>query len=179
MPTLKSLVLESFLENKERRHLGVTQMCHFLNNGMVVWASQVALVERNSPASAGDLSNVGSIPGSGRFPRRRPRQPTPVCMCWWCSAEDLTGLLCKSPELAFWPPSPPWHSALQTPAALPFPNSQLRETPRHSPGPQSSKCSLRTPCLISPSARDRCPTLPAIHCLTAAVFYVLSSFVGA
>ena len=29
----------------------------------------------NPPANAGDL---GSIPGSGRFPWRRTRQPTPV-----------------------------------------------------------------------------------------------------
>ena len=31
-------------------------------------ASQVALVVKNSPASAGDVRDVGSIPGSGRSP---------------------------------------------------------------------------------------------------------------
>ena len=31
-------------------------------------ASQVALVIKNLPANAGDLRDVGSIPGSGRFP---------------------------------------------------------------------------------------------------------------
>ena len=31
-------------------------------------ASQVALVVKNLPASAGDLRDVGSIPGSGRSP---------------------------------------------------------------------------------------------------------------
>ena len=111
MPTLKSLVLEPFLENKECTHLGVTQMCQFLNNGVVVWASQVALVEKHSPASAGDLSNVGSIPGWGRCPRRRPWCPLQWALLT-CSAEDSSGPLCKPPELAFWPPSPPWHSAL-------------------------------------------------------------------
>ena len=30
--------------------------------------SQVALVVKNPPARAGDVSNVGSIPGSGRSP---------------------------------------------------------------------------------------------------------------
>ena len=34
----------------------------------VYWASQVALVVKNSPASAGDVRDVGSIPGSGRSP---------------------------------------------------------------------------------------------------------------
>ena len=32
-------------------------------------ASRVALVVKNSPASAGDVRDMGSIPGSGRFPR--------------------------------------------------------------------------------------------------------------
>ena len=32
------------------------------------WASQVALVVKNSPANAGDTEDTGSIPGSGRSP---------------------------------------------------------------------------------------------------------------
>ena len=32
------------------------------------WASQVALVAKNPPASAGDIRDAGSIPGSGRPP---------------------------------------------------------------------------------------------------------------
>ena len=32
------------------------------------WASQVALVVKNLPASAGDARDVGSIPGTGRVP---------------------------------------------------------------------------------------------------------------
>ena len=35
---------------------------------MRVWASQVALVMKNSPASAGNLRDVGSTLGSGRSP---------------------------------------------------------------------------------------------------------------
>ena len=33
-----------------------------------VWASQVAQVVKNLPASAGDVRDEGSIPGSGRSP---------------------------------------------------------------------------------------------------------------
>ena len=32
------------------------------------WVSQVALVVKNLPANAGDIRDVGSIPGSGRSP---------------------------------------------------------------------------------------------------------------
>ena len=32
------------------------------------WASQVALLVKNLPANAGYARDVGSIPGSGRFP---------------------------------------------------------------------------------------------------------------
>ena len=43
---------------------------------------------KNSPANAGDATDVGSIPGLGRFPWRRPWQPTPVFLPgkshgWW------------------------------------------------------------------------------------------------
>ena len=34
----------------------------------IKWASQVALVVKNPPASAGDMRDTGSIPGSGRSP---------------------------------------------------------------------------------------------------------------
>ena len=33
-----------------------------------LWASQVALVVKNPPANAGDVRDVGSIPGLGRSP---------------------------------------------------------------------------------------------------------------
>ena len=73
-------------------------MCHSLNDGMVVCASQEALVEKNSPASAGDLSNVGSIPGSGRFPRDGDGSSLQYsCLgnpmdrgAWWATVHEIT-----------------------------------------------------------------------------------------
>ena len=41
-------------------------------------ASQMVLVVKNSPTKAGDIRDVGSIPGLGRFPWRRAWQPTLV-----------------------------------------------------------------------------------------------------
>ena len=38
---------------------------------MCVWASQEVLVEKNLPANAGDIRDVGLIPGSGRSPGGR------------------------------------------------------------------------------------------------------------
>ena len=35
---------------------------------------------KNPPANAGDISDGGSIPGSGKMPWRRARQPTPVLL---------------------------------------------------------------------------------------------------
>ena len=35
---------------------------------MAFWASQVALVVKNLTANAGDLIDMGSVPGSGRSP---------------------------------------------------------------------------------------------------------------
>ena len=55
-----------------------------LQGGWIDWrfhsgvASQVALVVKNLPASAGDIRDTGSIPASGRSPRRRKWQSTPV-----------------------------------------------------------------------------------------------------
>ena len=40
----------------------------------------MALVVKNPLANAGDLRDVGSIPGSERFPWRRKWQPTPVLL---------------------------------------------------------------------------------------------------
>ena len=51
-------------------HVGVCVWVHgilsFIDNP--VWASRVALVVKNPPANAGDIRDVGSIPGSGRCP---------------------------------------------------------------------------------------------------------------
>ena len=42
---------------------------------VLLWAYQVALVVKNSPTNAGDMRDVGSTPGSGRFLQK---EPTPV-----------------------------------------------------------------------------------------------------
>ena len=44
------------------------------------WASQVALVGKNTPASAGDVRDAGSVPGSGSSPRRGHGNPL-QCSC--------------------------------------------------------------------------------------------------
>ena len=41
-------------------------------------ASQVVLAIKNSPPSAGDIRDTGSVPGSAKIPWRRAWQPTPV-----------------------------------------------------------------------------------------------------
>ena len=48
------------------------------NHAACEWASQVALVVRSPPASAGDVGDAALIPGSGRSPGKRVWQPTPV-----------------------------------------------------------------------------------------------------
>ena len=40
-----------------------------------VWAFQVAPVVKNLPANAGDIKDVGSIPGAGRCPGGRHGNP--------------------------------------------------------------------------------------------------------
>ena len=55
--------------------------CNCLNKGKDFgfhWASQVLLAVKNLPAEAGDIRDIGSIPGWGRFPWRRAWHPTPV-----------------------------------------------------------------------------------------------------
>ena len=43
-----------------------------------LWASLVALVVKNLPASAGDVRDVGLIPGSGRAPGGEHDNPLPI-----------------------------------------------------------------------------------------------------
>ena len=43
-------------------------MEYFYSHVMYLWASQVVLVVKNLPASAGDIRDTGSIPGLGRSP---------------------------------------------------------------------------------------------------------------
>ena len=46
-----------------------------------VWASQVALVVKNSLPNAGDAKDVAWIPGSGKSPRERNGNPLQYS-CW-------------------------------------------------------------------------------------------------
>ena len=47
----------------------IIQGCHvLLANDMTLWSSQMVLVVKNLPAHAGDVRDVGLIPGSGRPP---------------------------------------------------------------------------------------------------------------
>ena len=62
-----------------------------------VWSSQVALVIKNPPANAGDIRDVGSIPGSGRFPGERHVNPLQYsCLenpidreTWWATVHRV------------------------------------------------------------------------------------------
>ena len=61
------------------------QLSHCCGQGLIPgqgklfsWASQVALVVKNPPASAGDIRNMGSVPGLGRSSGEGSGQPTPV-----------------------------------------------------------------------------------------------------
>ena len=47
------------------------------SNQPVLWASQALLVVKNPPANAGDLRDVGLIPGSGRSPGKGNGNPLP------------------------------------------------------------------------------------------------------
>ena len=62
-----------------------------------VWSSQVVLVIKNPPANAGDIRDVGSIPGSGRFPGERHVNPLQYsCLenlidreTWWATVHRV------------------------------------------------------------------------------------------
>ena len=68
----------------------------FLNNAR--WASQVALVVKNLPDNAGDLSDVGSIPGLGRCPGGGHGTPLQYSSlenamdrgAWWATVHGVT-----------------------------------------------------------------------------------------
>ena len=57
---------EGEIDNNDGNNIMET---YLLNIYLVFWASQVALIVKNRPASAGDTEHEGSIPGSGRSPR--------------------------------------------------------------------------------------------------------------
>ena len=47
----------------------------------IYWASQVALVVKNWPANAGNITDVGSVPGLARSPGGRNGNPLQYS-CW-------------------------------------------------------------------------------------------------
>ena len=55
----------SVVKNVPAMHARVHTHTH---THMNKWAAQVALVVKNPPASSGEVREMGSIPGSGRFP---------------------------------------------------------------------------------------------------------------
>ena len=67
--SLPTFVISCLLDNSHLSRWEVILHCHFdlhLSGGY--WASQVALMVKNSLATAGDIRDPGSIPGSGRSP---------------------------------------------------------------------------------------------------------------
>ena len=64
----------------------------------VPWASRVTLVLKNPPADEGELRDMGSIPGLGRFPRGGCGNPlqdscldTPMDKeAWWARINRIT-----------------------------------------------------------------------------------------
>ena len=63
---------DSTFPNAEEDRVAVMSYSNLFNNLIspthLVWASQVALVVKNPPADAGDIREVGMIPGLGRSP---------------------------------------------------------------------------------------------------------------
>ena len=64
---------------------------------ILFWASQGVLVVKNPPANAGDLIDLGLIPGSGRSPRGGHGNP-PQSSClenpmdggaWWTTVHGV------------------------------------------------------------------------------------------
>ena len=60
--------------------------------GLQGWASQVAIVVKNSPANAGDVRNKGSIPESGRTPGGG-NATHPSILAWRIPGTEETGRL--------------------------------------------------------------------------------------
>ena len=64
------------------------------------WVYQVALVEKNSPANAGDIKAVGSILGSGRSPGGGSGNHPSIlgqkipCAAWWA----IVHMVCKESD---------------------------------------------------------------------------------
>ena len=67
-------------------------------DGLLEWASRVALVVKNSPVSAGAVTDVSSVPGSGRSSEGGQGNPLQYsCLenfldrrCWWATVHRVT-----------------------------------------------------------------------------------------
>ena len=64
LPFFSSSAIPSRLGNPGAVYVAV----HSLGHLDLLWVSQVALVVKNPPATAGDVGDLGSIPGLGRSP---------------------------------------------------------------------------------------------------------------
>ena len=75
----------------------VIKLLKFMNHMLECMSSQVVLVVKNLPASAGDIRDTGSILGSGRSPGRRNSNPLQYsCLenpmdrgVWWTRFTEL------------------------------------------------------------------------------------------
>ena len=73
-----------------------------------LWASQVVLVVKKPPADAGDLRDVGLVPGSGRFPRGGHGNPLQYsCLenpmdrgAWWAIVHRVTKIRTQLKQLS-------------------------------------------------------------------------------
>ena len=73
-----------------------------------LWASQVVLVVKKPPANAGDLRDVGLIPGSGRSPRGGHGNPLQYsCLenptdrgAWWAIVHRVTKIRTRLKQLS-------------------------------------------------------------------------------
>ena len=83
---------------RQERHPGIG-LSFFIGVGNDIgWASQVALLVKNTLAKAGDIRDSGLIPGSGRSPGERHGNPLQYsCLenpldirAWWAAVHRVT-----------------------------------------------------------------------------------------
>ena len=83
---------------RQERHPGIG-LSFFIGVGNYIgWASQVALLVKNTLAKAGDIRDSGLIPGSGRSPGERHGNPLQYsCLenpldirAWWAAVHRVT-----------------------------------------------------------------------------------------